>query len=47
MMTDTNRNISEADFDITIPIKIGYPVLNDFLKQKLVGEIISKENEQG
>jgi hypothetical protein len=47
MMTDTNRNISEADFDITIPVKIGYAALNDFLKQKLVGEIISKENEEG
>jgi len=46
-MIDTNRKISEADFDITIPVKIGYHVLNDFLKQKLVGEIISKESDEG
>lgn len=39
--------ITDANIDITIPIKIGYPVLNKYLKQKLVGEIISKEDEEG
>ena len=44
---DNLENISEADINIKIPVKIGYSVLNAYLKEKLVGEIISKEDEDG
>ncbi|MCG9971928.1 DUF4403 family protein [Christiangramia crocea] len=45
-MNDLDK-ISEANFNVTIPVKIGYPVLDNYLREKLVGEIISKENEEG
>lgn len=40
------NNFSEANIDFSVPIKIGYPVLDKFLKQKLTGEIISKDGSQ-
>ncbi|MCM8569319.1 DUF4403 family protein [Gramella jeungdoensis] len=45
-MNDSDK-ISEANFNVSIPVKIGYPVLDNYLREKLVGEIISKENEDG
>lgn len=42
-----NELLSEASIDINLPVKIGYPVLDGYLKEKLVGEIISKETAEG
>ncbi len=39
--------LNSQNINITIPVIIGYPVLDNFLRQKLVGEIISKENSEG
>lgn len=43
---DENTTFSEANIDLKIPIKIGYPILDKYLKQKLIGEIISKDGSQ-
>lgn len=40
------HNLSEANIDFSVPVKIGYPVIDKFLKQKLIGEIISKDGTQ-
>ncbi|MDX1544247.1 MAG: DUF4403 family protein [Christiangramia sp.] len=45
-MSDSER-ISDANIDITVPVKIGYEVLDEYLKEKLVGEIIRKEDSEG
>ena len=37
---------SEANIDFTVPVKIGYQVIDKYLKQKLIGEIISKDGSQ-
>ncbi|TBW27986.1 DUF4403 family protein [Gramella sp. KN1008] len=42
-----NEILSEASIDINLPVKIGYPVLDEYLKEKLVGEIISKDDGTG
>lgn len=43
---DEEQIISEANLDFSVPVKIAYPVLDKFLKQKLIGEIISKDGSQ-
>lgn len=45
-MSDTEK-ISDANIDFTFPVKIPYPVLNEYLQKKMVGEIIKKENSDG
>ena len=47
IVMNENEILSEASMDITLPVRIGYPVLDEYLKEKLVGEIISKENPEG
>ena len=37
----------DQNINITVPVIIGYPVLDKYLRQKLIGEIISKENSEG
>lgn len=37
----------DQNINITIPVIIGYPVLDKYLREKLIGEIISKENSDG
>lgn len=46
MMDNTDR-ISDTNVDVTIPVKIGYPILDKFLRSKMIGEIISKEDSDG
>lgn len=46
MMDNTNK-ISDTNIDVTIPVKIGYPILDKFLRSKMIGEIISKEGSEG
>lgn len=38
---------SDQNINITMPVIIGYPILDKYLREKLVGEIISKENSEG
>ncbi|TRO67108.1 DUF4403 family protein [Christiangramia sabulilitoris] len=38
---------NDQNIKITIPVIIGYPVLDKYLKEKLIGEIISKEDSEG
>jgi len=45
-MENTER-ISDTNVDVTIPVKIGYPILDKFLRSKMIGEIISKEGSDG
>ena len=45
-MENTER-ISDTNVDVTIPVKISYPILNNFLRSKVIGEIISKEGSDG
>lgn len=46
-MIDNTDKISDTNVDITIPVKIGYPILDKFLRSKMIGEIISKEGSDG
>jgi len=39
--------ISDTNLDVTIPVKIGYPVIDEILKAKSIGEIIGKEDSEG
>ncbi|MFV8225080.1 DUF4403 family protein [Christiangramia aquimixticola] len=39
---DLKDEFTDQNIDITLPVIIGYPVLDKYLIQKLVGEIISK-----
>ncbi len=45
-MYDKNEFIDQ-NINITIPVIIGYAVLDKYLREKLIGEIISKENKEG
>ncbi len=38
---------NDQNIKITVPVIIGYPVLDKYLKEKLIGEIISKEDSDG
>ncbi|WP_026935216.1 DUF4403 family protein [Christiangramia echinicola] len=38
---------NDQNINITIPVIIGYSVLDKYLREKLIGEIISKENSEG
>jgi hypothetical protein len=40
-------DFNEQNIDITVPVIIGYHVIDKLLREKLVGEIISKENSKG
>ena len=37
----------DQNINITIPVIIGYPILDKYLREKMIGEIISKENSDG
>lgn len=39
--------IIDKNINITIPVVLGYQVLDKYLREKLVGEILSKENKDG
>ena len=39
--------LNSQNINITVPVIIGYAVLDKYLRQKLVGEIISKESNDG
>ena len=39
--------LNSQNINITVPVIIGYSVLDKYLRQKLVGEIISKESSNG
>ena len=38
---------NDQNINITVPVIIGYSVLDKYLREKLIGEIISKENSEG
>ena len=38
---------NDQNINITVPVIIRYAVLDKYLKEKLIGEIISKENSEG
>lgn len=38
---------SDQNINITVPVIISYSTLDKYLRQKLIGEIISKENSEG
>ncbi|MUP47299.1 DUF4403 family protein [Gramella sp. BOM4] len=40
------ENYIGEEIGLSLPVKIGFPVLNDLLKQKLIGEIISKDESE-
>lgn len=44
---NVTNDFNDQNINITLPVIIGYPILNKYLRQKLVGEIISKENAAG
>ncbi|WP_300434017.1 DUF4403 family protein [Christiangramia sp.] len=44
---EKTEKISDTNIDVTIPVKISYPILDRFLKSKMTGEIIAKENSEG
>ncbi|WP_231896364.1 DUF4403 family protein [Gramella sp. MAR_2010_147] len=44
---ENTEKISDTNVNVTIPVKIGYPVLDKFLQSKMIGEIISKEGADG
>jgi len=44
---ENTEKISDTDVNVTIPVKIGYDTLDEFLRSKLIGEIISKEGSDG
>jgi len=44
---ENTERISDTNIDVTIPVKIGYPVLDKLLRSKMIGEIISKEDSEG
>lgn len=44
---DVRDDFNEQNINITVPVIIGYDVLGKYLRQKLIGEIISKENSDG
>ena len=44
---DERADFNEQNINITVPVIIGYDVIGKYLKQKLIGEIISKENSDG
>jgi len=46
-MMEKIEKISDTNVNVTIPVKIGYPVLDKFLRSKMIGEIISKEGSDG
>lgn len=41
------NDFNDQNINITVPVIIGYSVLDNYLRTKLVGEIISKENSEG
>lgn len=44
---DVKNDFNAQNINITVPVIIGYSVLDKYLRGKLVGEIISKENSEG
>lgn len=44
---DVKNDFNDQNINITVPVIIGYSVLDKYLRGKLVGEIISKENSEG
>lgn len=46
-MKEENKNLTEQNINLNVPVIIGYPVIDDYLREKLVGEMISKENSDG
>lgn len=45
-MNENDRFI-DPNIEITIPVIIGYQVLDKYLREKLIGEIISKDDKDG
>ncbi|MBT8319880.1 MAG: DUF4403 family protein [Gramella sp.] len=41
------EEFNDQNINITIPVIIGYNILTKYLKEKLIGEIISKEDSDG
>lgn len=41
------ERFNDQNINITVPVIIGYPVLDKYLREKMIGEIISKENSKG
>ncbi|MCP9199616.1 DUF4403 family protein [Gramella sp. GC03-9] len=40
------EDYAAEEIGLSIPVKISFPVLNDLLRKKLIGEIISKDNSE-
>ncbi|CAL67947.1 DUF4403 family protein [Christiangramia forsetii] len=44
---ENTERISDTNIDVTLPVKIGYSVIDELLRSKMIGEIISKEDSNG
>ncbi len=46
IMSETNEEI-QGMVEVALPVKIGYAVLRSYLNERMVGEMIKKENDDG
>lgn len=44
---EVRNDFNDQNINLTVPVIIAYSVLDKYLREKLVGEIISKENSEG
>lgn len=44
---DSNQTTSDQDISVTLPVRIGFPAIESFLKKKFIGTVISKTDTKG